>query len=279
MFSSIATHITRCGFPSSRGNGKKTGTGAGVQKGLLSENTNHGPWCAPTGAEAGTFPFFPPAGFTPHPGRSSLTESRRALGRGDILFSKSGTHAGKEPGAEASGVTQGSLPRDSSPGEQRRGERRGGRKKSVPRAPAGRGHTLPLSERTREGILIVKPQKAAYLCQAEGRIPQIFPREEPPLPGDNFMKRGACRAQHALKGAPSHAHFRCHLIEARAAAREMALNHPADLGKKGFAPAARVGVAGKEIEQLFVVVRERSVRILAREGDDVQGAEQVTGQP
>lgn len=153
-------------------------------------------------------------------------------------------------------------------GEENDGE---GEKKSVPRAPAGRGHTLPLSERTREGILIVKSQKAAYLCQAEGRIPQIFPREEPPLPGDNFMKRGACRAQHALKGAPSHAHFRCHLIEARAAAREMALNHPADLGKKGFAPAARVGVAGKEIEQLFVVVRERSVRILAREGDDVQG--------
>lgn len=59
MFSSIATHITRCGFPSSRGNGEKTGTGAGVQKGLLSENTNHGPWCAPTGAEAGTFHFFP----------------------------------------------------------------------------------------------------------------------------------------------------------------------------------------------------------------------------
>lgn len=110
------------------GKRKKTGTGAGVQKGLLSENTNHGPWCAPTGAEAGTFPFFPPAGFTPHPGRSFLTESRRALGRGDILFTKSGTHAGKEPGAEASGVTQGSLPRDSSPGEQRRGERRGGRK-------------------------------------------------------------------------------------------------------------------------------------------------------
>lgn len=141
----------------------------------------------------------------------------------------------------------------------------------MPRAPAGRGHALPLSERTGEGILIVKPQKAAYLGQAEGRIPQIFPREEPPLPGDNFMKRGACRAQHALKGAPSHAHFRCHLIEARAAAREMALNHPADLGKKSFAPAARVGVAGKEIEQLFVVVRERSVRILAHEGDDVQG--------
>ena len=89
------------------GKREKTGTGAGVQKGLLSENTNHGPWCAPTEAEAGTFPFFPPAGFTPHPGRSSLTESRRALGRGDILFTKSGTHAGKEPGAEASGVTQG----------------------------------------------------------------------------------------------------------------------------------------------------------------------------
>ena len=64
MFSSIATHITRCGFPSSRGNGEKTGTGAGVQKSLLSGNTNHGPWCAPTGAEAGTFHFFPPAGFT-----------------------------------------------------------------------------------------------------------------------------------------------------------------------------------------------------------------------
>lgn len=48
-----------------------------------------------------------PAGFTPHPGRSSFTESRRALGRGDILFTKSGTHAGKKPGAEASGVTQG----------------------------------------------------------------------------------------------------------------------------------------------------------------------------
>ena len=46
------------------GKRKKTGTGAGVQKGLLSENTNHGPWCAPTGAEAGTFHFFPPAGFT-----------------------------------------------------------------------------------------------------------------------------------------------------------------------------------------------------------------------
>lgn len=63
--------------------------------------------------------------YTPHPGRSSLTESRRALGRGDILLSKSGTHAGKEPGAEASGVTQGTrspLLRDSSPGEQRRGE-------------------------------------------------------------------------------------------------------------------------------------------------------------
>ena len=64
MFSSIANSYHTLWLPVIPGKRKKNGTGAGVQKGLLSENTNHGPWCAPTGAEAGTFPFFPPAGFT-----------------------------------------------------------------------------------------------------------------------------------------------------------------------------------------------------------------------
>ena len=79
----------------------------------------------------------------------------------------------------------------------------------MPRAPAVRGHPLPLSEGSGEGILIIESQKAAYLAKAESRILQILPRKKSPLPGDNFMECGAGRAQHALEGTPPHTHFRC----------------------------------------------------------------------
>ena len=89
-----------------------------------------------------------------------------------------------------------------SPGGTNGEEATGEGEKSVPRAPAVRGHPLPLSEGSGEGILIIESQKAAYLAQAESRILQILPRKKSPFPGDNFMECGAGRAQHALEGRP-----------------------------------------------------------------------------